>query len=161
MSVVATKESIVKLLETRDLAVAKALVVLNDRQTADEQSQEDTKYLNGKGFRPCHARMGTSMAKFYLRFGYLTPKQIAYWRKKMKCGNMRIGIYAGQLLEVAKIKEQAKQTLNSDIGNLCEELLVLEEQYANYQDSDDFDTLAILSTKINNIKTKIKEIEHA
>ena len=99
-----TKFEIINLLKTRDAAVARALVVLNDRQTADEQAQEGTKYDNGRGFRPCHARMGTSMAKFYARNGYLSPKQINYWRTLQKDGKMRIEIYAGQLLEVAKAK---------------------------------------------------------
>jgi len=38
------------------------------------------------------------MAKFYKRTGYLSPKQINYWRVKDKSGKSRIGIYAGQLL---------------------------------------------------------------
>ena len=100
-----TKQDIIKLLATNDRAVARALVVLTERQTADEQASEDTKYLNGQGFRPCHARMGTSMAKFYERTGYLSPKQVAYWRKPQKDGKMRIAIYAGQLLEVAEAKK--------------------------------------------------------
>ena len=99
-----TKFEIINLLKTRDAAVARALVVLNERQTADEQIQEHTKYDNGRGFRPCHARMGTAMAKFYSRTGYLTPKQVAYWRALQRDGKMRIEIYAGQLLEVAKTK---------------------------------------------------------
>lgn len=99
---------IVNLLRTRDAAVARALVVLNERQTADEQVSENTKYHNNRGFRPCHARMGTSMAKFYLRNGYLSPKQIAYWRVPQRDGKMRIEVYAGQLLEVAERKAAAK-----------------------------------------------------
>lgn len=99
-----TKFDIVTLLKTRDAAIARALVVLNERQTADEQVSENTKYHNGRGFRPCHARMGTSMAKFFLRNGYLSPKQINYWRALQKDGKMRIEIYAGQLLDVAKAK---------------------------------------------------------
>jgi hypothetical protein len=98
------KQTIIELLRTRDLAVARALLVLNDRQTIDEQASENTKYANGRGFRPCHARMGTSMATFFKRNGYLSPKQIAYWRKPMKGGKMRLEIYAGQLLEVANQK---------------------------------------------------------
>lgn len=152
MSVV-TKDSIVALLKTRDLAVAKALVALNERQTADEQRQEDTKYLNGQGFRPCHARMGSSMAKFFLQHGYLSPKQVAYWRKPMRCGNMRIGIYAGQLLEVAKAKAPKQ-----DVGNLSEELMALEEQYLDYQDSDDLVTLNKMAAGITELKSKIKEL---
>jgi hypothetical protein len=102
------KQMIVDLLATNDKAVARALVVLNDRQTRDEQASEDTRYLNGQGFRPCHARMGTSMAKFFQARGYLTPKQIDYWRRTNKKGVMRIAIYAGQLLKIAEAKATAQ-----------------------------------------------------
>jgi hypothetical protein len=93
-----TKEKIAELLETNDKAVGRALLRLAELQTADEIVAEDTKYKNGRGFRPCHAKMGTSMAKFYQKAGHLTPKQINYWRVKDKSGKSRIGIYAGQLL---------------------------------------------------------------
>jgi hypothetical protein len=102
-----TGTEIVTLLRTNDKAIARALVVLKDLQTADEQSSETTRHLNGKGFRPCHARMGVSMAKFYERNGYLSPKQIAYWRKEGKEG-MRIAIYWRQLLAAAHRKAAAQ-----------------------------------------------------
>jgi hypothetical protein len=104
-----TKSHIVQLLRNNDQAIIRALVVLTERQTLDERASENTKYLNGKGFRPCHARMGTSMANFYRRNKYLSPKQIAYWRALQKDGKMRIEIYAGQLLEVAleKVRKAA------------------------------------------------------
>jgi hypothetical protein len=105
-----TKNEIVELLKTNDKAVARALVVINENQTSDEQRTEDTKYLNGVGFRPCHARMGTSMAKFYKQRGFLSAKQIAYWRRVMKDGNMRIGIYWKQLAVAAEAKAAAKET---------------------------------------------------
>jgi len=92
------KERIVSLLDTNDKAVARALVRLKQMQTADEVVSEDTKYRNGRGFRPCHARLGTSMATFYEKNGYLSPKQVRYWRVRDKTGKTRIGIYAGQLL---------------------------------------------------------------
>ena len=104
-----TRNEIIELLRTNDKAVARALVVLTERQTADEQRSENTKYDNGRGFRPCHARMGTSMSKFFKVRGYLTPKQIAYWRVPQKDGKMRIEIYAGQLLDIAQRKAAAKQ----------------------------------------------------
>lgn len=104
-----TKDSIVALLTVNDKAILRALLVLNDRQTYDEQVSEDTKHNNGRGFRPCHARMGTSMAKFGASAGFLTPKQIAYWRKPMKGGQMRIAIYWKQLIEAAAEKA-AKQS---------------------------------------------------
>lgn len=93
-----TKDAIVEMLRTRDVAVAKALVALLNNQTADEQASEDTIHQNGKGFVPCDAFIGTEMAKFYIRNGYLTEKQLSYWRKPMKNDKMRIEKYAGQLL---------------------------------------------------------------
>ena len=103
-----SKDGILNLLETNDLAVARALLVLNHRQTNDEQASEHTRYRNGRGFRPCHARMGSSMAKFFAKNGFLSPKQVNYWRARDRAGNMRIGIYAGQLLEVAEQRRALK-----------------------------------------------------
>ena len=99
-----TREGITELLRTNDKAVARALVVLHKRQTVDEQISEDTRHRNGRGFRPAHARMGSSMAKFYTVRGFLTPKQIAWWRRKDVKGNLRIEIYWKQLIEEAKIR---------------------------------------------------------
>ena len=99
-----TKETLQTLLEKNDKAVCRALVVLNNRQNVEEQLQQATKYLNGRGFRPAHARMGTSMAEFFSKRGYLTPKQISYWRATDKRGNSRIGIYWRQLLEEVETK---------------------------------------------------------
>jgi hypothetical protein len=103
------KDTIVNLLKTNDKAVARALVVLNERQTFDEQRTEDTKYNNGVGFTPADARMGTSMATFFERNKYLTSKQIAYWRKPNTRGVPRICKYAGQLLEIALNKAMVER----------------------------------------------------
>lgn len=103
MSKTWTKSEIIELLKTNDRAIGRALIQLAARQTTDERQEQHTKYHNGRGFRPCHARMGTSMADFFQRNGYLTAKQAGYWRVTDKSGAMRIGIYAGQLLDqVAK-----------------------------------------------------------
>jgi hypothetical protein len=106
-----SKQSIIELLEKNDKAVMRALIVLTERQTADEQASEATRHHNMRGFRPCHARMGTSMGKQASRYGRLSAKQLAYWRRPMKGGKMRIAIYAGQLLEVAR--EKNKQTVTT------------------------------------------------
>jgi len=155
-----TKEHIVELLKNDDRAVVRALLVLNARQTHDEQATENTRYHNGRGFRPCHARMGTSMAKFFTKFGRLSPKQIAYWRATDKSGAMRIGIYTGQLLEEAAIKAAKKAVTSTplpgltgsafsstnplhpvntgrDYGNDMETKMVLEERLDDVMDSDD------------------------
>jgi hypothetical protein len=97
------KDRIIELLAKNDKAVGRALLRLMQNQTIDEQIAEDVKYRNFKGFRPCHAQKGTSMAKFFQSRGYLSPKQTAYWRVRDKNGNMRIGIYANQLLKEIEV----------------------------------------------------------
>jgi hypothetical protein len=140
---VLTKEKILQLLRDDKRAVARALVVLHERQTFDERAQEGTRYLNGRGFRPCHARMGSSMAKQFLRTGTLSDKQISYWRVPDKTGAMRIGIYWAQLLEEAAHKAKPAEPIRiadappeptRDLGNDMEERLVLQEMAAGEQD---------------------------
>lgn len=97
-----SREYITHLLRTNDKAVARALVALNKRQTSDEQSDKATRWHNCQGFMPMHARMGTSMAQFYERNGYLSPKQVAYWRRVTPSGKARIEKYVGQLLLIAQ-----------------------------------------------------------
>lgn len=103
------KQDIVALLQRNDKAIARALVVLNERQTRSEQVCEHTSEHNGVGFTPADARMGTSMANFYTKRGYLTEKQLAYWKKPNKNGVWRICKYAGQLLDIAKANAAAMQ----------------------------------------------------
>ena len=101
---------IVRLLETNDKAIGRALVVLWRNQTNDEQVAMDTKHRNMKGFRPSDARAGSSMAEFYMKNGYLTPKQIAYWRRPYKKGGIRIAIYWRQLLREAYRRQREMAT---------------------------------------------------
>ena len=97
-----TKERIVELLTTNDKAIGRALLALRARQTQDEQVAQSTRHHNAMGFRPCDARMGTSMANFFQGRGYLSTKQLAYWRRPIKTHSMRIAVYANQLLKVAE-----------------------------------------------------------
>lgn len=104
-----TKQEIVQLLMTRDAALARALVVLNERQTQDEQRSETTKHSNQRGFNAAHAKRGTSMANFFLRTGFLTPKQMAWWRAPGRAGGTpRIAMYAEQLVDAARIRAANK-----------------------------------------------------
>jgi hypothetical protein len=135
-----TVESIKQLLATNDKAIGRALIVLKNRQTSDEQVTEATRHLNGRGFRPCHARMGTSMGLFFERKGYLSPKQIAYWRKTDVSGKSRIEIYARQLLEEANLKTLQKvpkvETDPEEIEALTNTYKALQREYADVVDSD-------------------------
>jgi hypothetical protein len=146
-----TKSEIVKLLETNNKAVARALVCLNARQTDTEQQAEATIVHNGRGFRPCHARMGTSMATFYVKFNRLSDKQVAYWRRLMADGNMRIGIYAGQLLEVAQEKAALKNKVETD------ERARLEYNLGMVMDSDDPAIIAPAKNELDDFMAKIRE----
>ncbi len=139
-----TIESIKQFLATNDKAVGRALVVLTARQTEDERGAETTKHLNGRGWRPCHARVGQSMAQFFQARGFITPKQVAYWRKPMACGNPRIAIYARQLLEQAEMNAAKKAdnqkktaTLDADEREALENTLhALQKDYSQALSED-------------------------
>lgn len=103
-----TKETIIQLLATNDRAIARALIVLSERQTADELTHRTSNNRNGRGFKQCHAFIGPEMAEKILKHQRITPAQANYWRQPDSRGNMRIAAYAGQLLEVAKIKQESQ-----------------------------------------------------
>ena len=175
------KQDIIALLKTNDRAIARALVALNQRQTDSEQATEETRYRNGQGFRPCNARMGTSMANFYQKRGYLTDKQIAYWRMPNKEGKMRIEVYANQLLQIAISKAAMKPAvkydktreeleaepvvvavpvnpyIGQDLGNLMEQQMVLQEQYSDLLESDNEEIYGPIKQKLDLINAAIKQ----
>ena len=117
--------------------------------------------------------MGTSMAQFFTKRGYLTEKQLAYWKKPNAKGDMRICKYAGQLLAIAEAKKaQAAPVKKPDVGNLSEEIMVLQEQYAKLEyeyndtlDADDdrltssiFGQMEAIAEKIAFLKKEIARI---
>ena len=86
-------------------AVGRALVHLKNRQTLDEQLSEETRVHNSRGFQPVHAKIGTSMANFYEKRGFLSPKQVEYWQNDSnKLKKPRICRYWKQLMEEAEAK---------------------------------------------------------
>lgn len=88
-------------------AVGTALARIMENQTSDEVNSQYTKYSNGIGFTGAHGRIGTNMAQFFLKNGFLTPKQVQYWVKPIGTKNRpRIMIYKNQLLEFAKFKQK-------------------------------------------------------
>ena len=101
-----TKEQIVEMLGKNDKAICRALVVLYNNQTSEEQQTESTRVNNGKGFSGPDARIGTSMAKFYMSRGFLTNQQLSYWRRPSKKGTMKIAKYVRQLLEAIPAQQK-------------------------------------------------------
>lgn len=101
-----TKELITKLILEDDAALCRAVVVIYDRQTADEKSTAETKHDNGLGFTGADAKLLTSFARQIIKrqekkvSPLLSDKQIPWARKKMKK-------YSGQLLLVHKEKHAA------------------------------------------------------
>ena len=86
-------------------SVGRALVHLRNRQTEEELLVEETRVHNGRGFQPVHAKIGTSMANFYEKNGFLSPKQVNYWQSGTeKVQKPRIARYSRQLMEEAEKK---------------------------------------------------------
>ena len=88
-----TKDSIKELLLTNDQAVARAVFRIYQYQTDYEKTVEGTVMNNNVGFNGSDAKIMTSMAKFYIKAGKLTEKQIKYIRP-------RVIKYAGQILKI-------------------------------------------------------------
>ena len=107
-----TRESITELLTKSDKAVGRALLVLNANQTADERAAGATIKHNGMGFAPYHAEIGTSMANYFQRNGFLSAGQLAFWRGKNGRGTIRIAMYWRQLIEAAKAKQVSDTSFN-------------------------------------------------
>ena len=92
-------------LETDNVWLERAVIVIWERQTRDEQESHATNHENGMGFTGCDADFLTSMAEWINRgrrpLGErLTEKQRVVTRKKMLK-------YAGQLAKVANERRLA------------------------------------------------------
>ena len=77
------KETITVLLQTNDTMVKKSLLELYKKQTQDEQKTESTNHHNNQGFTSSDAKVMTSIAKFVLKTGFLTPKQLTLIRRRI------------------------------------------------------------------------------
>lgn len=78
------KESIQKLLDYNDKAALRALKVVYDNQTASEQEWETTRDNNGIGFTGVDAKIMTSIHKWHVNKGYVSPKQMKVIRRKIR-----------------------------------------------------------------------------
>lgn len=103
-----TKEQIQTLLATRDEMVVRSIVVMFNRQTADEQQDEGTKHNNGIGFNGVDAPFGTSLAKAVLRWQSVPEGQRKYPNplsdKQLNAARKMLKRYVGQLVEEANSK---------------------------------------------------------
>ena len=70
-------------LKTNETWAKKALIRIYQLQTVDEQNSETTHIRNNVGFTGADAPILTSLAKFYLKTGFLTEKQTNLLKKKI------------------------------------------------------------------------------
>ena len=96
-----TKESLTKLLASRDDAVQRAVVAIWKRQTAVEKQSRDTIQQNGVGFNASDARKLSGYAERINAGLTLNPSELAEARS-------RVMKYVGQLLEIAMERELDK-----------------------------------------------------
>lgn len=78
-----TKEEIKENITKDDKWMERGLVAIFNKQTADEQSSEATKHYNNIGFNKVDSKFMSSVAKFFIVNGYLSPKQKVVVRKKL------------------------------------------------------------------------------
>jgi hypothetical protein len=98
------KERLQKLILTSDLMVYKSLMLIYERQTADEQRVKATTDLNSIGFTGVDGEILSSFSEGYKKYGSLTPKQMAIARPKMKK-------YWRQLIEVIRIDNRQPERI--------------------------------------------------
>lgn len=85
-----TQDEIRVLIQTNDKVLYGALKKLYACQTAEEQATSTTNVQNGAGFNGVDAPILTSFAQFLERTGFLTPRQKALARKKLKKYNRQL-----------------------------------------------------------------------
>ena len=88
------KNALITPSKRNDKFLCDSLVKIFEFQTVSEQASHSTNEDNGVGFTGVDADFATSLAKFYIDKGYLSPKQMGYARKLMPK-------YAGQLSRLA------------------------------------------------------------
>lgn len=95
-----------KLLTTNRKAVIRALMIIYDNQTTDEQRAHSVRYNNSIGFTGVDGRILSSFVLFYKKNGFLTHKQLNVLYKK-------IPKYWKQILSVTNIEKLNYQILNN------------------------------------------------
>lgn len=83
--------------------VEKAILVLYDRQTSDEQAGGETRHDNAQGFTSADAKRMSFVAEFLKSGKHLTRE------KALGTYGHRLQKYAGQLARIAIAKQDAEQ----------------------------------------------------
>ncbi|ATS92371.1 hypothetical protein DLP05_115 [Stenotrophomonas phage vB_SmaS_DLP_5] len=78
------KEEIQALLDSNDRAVYRAIILINDRQTASEKAHNAAEEENGEGWSKFDAEFMSNMAHAIRQYGKLTERQMEFARPKIK-----------------------------------------------------------------------------
>jgi len=102
-----TRESIIKMLNNPNPAyvqavIGRALVVLLNNQTRDEQANNTTTQDNGIGFTGADARSGSITAKYFIKHHSLQDWMVEKWAKPNRRGIPRLAKYHAQLNAAVK-----------------------------------------------------------
>lgn len=105
-----TKERMLQLLRTNDLAVERALIVIYDRQTQDEKRDKDTKHHNDVGFRANHASTASYFSRIILKgWTFLDGRKRVHLRSdKLDKARHIVLQYTRQLCDEANRREAEK-----------------------------------------------------
>jgi hypothetical protein len=88
--------------------IGRALVVLLNNQTRDEQAMNATTKSNGIGFTGADAKSGSITAKYFIKHNTLLDWQIDRWTKPSASGFSRLTKYHKQLNAAAEEKASKK-----------------------------------------------------
>ena len=94
-----TKEQIVEMLETNDMAVTRAVIAIYQRQTEDEQITRHTLKSNNVGFNSSDAPYLSYCAK------YAIDRKVALSGKHLEKSRTRVRKYWKQLMDIANSKD--------------------------------------------------------
>lgn len=108
---IVTKDSLQQMLNNPNPAyviavIGRALVVLFNNQTRDEQSLNQTTNDNGIGFCGADARSGSITAKYFIKHKTLLPWQVELWTKVGSTGYSRLCKYHAQLNAAAAERQE-------------------------------------------------------
>ena len=113
-----TKETILDKLDNSEEMVKRSLLRLYAEQTADEQAMGATTEHNGFGFNGVDAEFMSSVAMFLTEKGYLSQKQVAWTRKKIRKYAGQLTTLANSELQLEEGNKHASQTISSNGSNI-------------------------------------------
>jgi len=140
-----TRDNIDNLLRKSDNAVERAMVVLFERQTRDEQNTKDAKHLNGIGFSSADSVAGTHFAqwiqgfnsrnkKVYPEKSLKHPRALRQYKRYCKNGEnpidraRRIALkHSKQLVDEANLKLKNQSTSPSNEKSIRQQDVEIEQ----------------------------------